>query len=461
MASRKFPADVAAALDRVPEAGDRFAALPPERQAEWLDWIDRGRGRRARAGRIDEMVRQLLPAEEEVVEPAGPPRERYWWLWLLPLLLLVAGGVLIWWLLSRGDDKSTVPNVVGLRSAVAAKRIHDEDLKVTPVTGQSKRPPDVVFAQIPGAGTQLGNGQTVTIKISSGHVAVPNVTSLPLPQAQTRLTNAGFKSAVTRVASSRQKGVVVSQQPVAGVTAVGGTTVQLTVSSGVKPVVVPQVVGQTQGSAVNALTGAGLKPVLHNVPSARPAGTVVAQKPPAGKEVDKGSKVTLNVSTGTGPSTTTTVSTTTTTTPSAGTTTTAGRARVPRVRGLAEAPALRNLNIAGLFATVTFQRSNQPVGRVLSQSPRGGNLLPRNSRVTLIVSSGPNPQPPAGVPDVMGQEQATAADTLSGAGFRVLVLNRPTSNQSQNGVVIDKQPVAGTNIPGGSPVAIWVGRLRG
>src|SRR5947208_6170273 len=348
MASREFPADVAAALDRVPEAGDRFAALPPERQAEWLDWIDRGRGRRARAGRIDEMVRQLLPAEEEVVEPAGPPPERYWWLWLLLLLLLVAAGLLIWWLLSRGDDKSTVPNVVGLRSAVAAKRIHDEDLKVTPATGQSKRPPDVVFAQAPGAGTQLGHGQTVTIKISSGHVAVPNVTALPLQQAQTRLTDAGFKSQVTRVASSRQKGVVIAQAPLAGVTAVTGTTVKLSVSSGAKPVVVPQVVGQTQGSAVNALTGAGLEPVLHNVGSAKPAGVVVAQKPPAGNEVDKGSKVTLNVSTGT-PSTTTvpttsatTTTATTTTVPATSTSTSTSAAasvRVPRVTGLAQTPA--------------------------------------------------------------------------------------------------------------------------
>ena len=136
---RELPADVAAAFDRVPEARDRFAALPAERQAEWLSWIDRARGRRARATRIDEMMRRLLPsaaATEGVAEPAGPPPERYWWLWLLLLLLLVLAGLLVWWLLSRGNDKSTVPNVIGLKSQVAAQRIHDEDLKVSPVTGQ-------------------------------------------------------------------------------------------------------------------------------------------------------------------------------------------------------------------------------------------------------------------------------------------------------------------------------------
>jgi len=114
---RELPADVAAALDRVPEARDRFAALPGERQAEWLSWIDAGGGDRERAGRIDEMIRRLLPSaatEEEVAEPVGPPPQRYWWLWLLLLLLLVLGGLLAWWLLSRGSDKSTVPNVIGL-----------------------------------------------------------------------------------------------------------------------------------------------------------------------------------------------------------------------------------------------------------------------------------------------------------------------------------------------------------
>src|SRR4051812_4686029 len=460
---RELPADVAAALDRVPEARDRFAALPGDRQADWLSWIDRGRGGRGRASRIDEMVRRLLPSaatEEEVAEPVGPPPQRYWWLRLLLLLLLVLGGLLAWWLLSRGSDKSTVPNVIGLKSQAAAQRIHDEDLQVSPVTGQSKRPPDVVFAQVPGAGTQLGHGQTVTIKISSGHVAVPNVTALPLQQAQTRLTDAGFKSQVTRVASSRQKGVVIAQAPLAGVTAVTGTTVKLSVSSGAKPVVVPQVVGQTQGSAVNALTGAGLEPVLHNVGSAKPAGVVVAQKPPAGNEVDKGSKVTLNVSTGT-PSTTTvpttTVATTTRTTTT--TTTAAASVRVPRVTALAQTPALRQLNTLGLRPTVVYRKSSKPANRVLEQVPAAGSTARRNSRVALVVSAGPNPQPTSPVPNVVGQDQATAANNIKDAGFKIVVLNRPVTNQNRDGVVVDEQPAAGSGIPAGSQVTIFIGRF--
>src|SRR5215207_6364158 len=106
MASRQeLPADFAAALDRVPEARDRFAALPPDQQADWLNWIEQGRGgRRGRAARIDDAIRRLLPSatavEDEVTEPVAPPPERYWWVWLLLLLLLVIGGLLAWWLLT-------------------------------------------------------------------------------------------------------------------------------------------------------------------------------------------------------------------------------------------------------------------------------------------------------------------------------------------------------------------------
>jgi len=455
MSSRpELPADVAAAFDRNPAAGDRFAALPPDQQADWLNWIDQGRGGAgARQGRIDEAIRRLSPGavEEEVVEEAGPPPERNWWIWLLLLLLLVVGGLLLWYFLSRDDDKATVPNVIGLSAQAATKRIQEEDLEALPRTGQSNRPPNVVFAQAPGAGTQLGEGQTVTISISSGRITVPDVTDQPVATAQEQLTKAGLKSEVQRVASTRPKDVVITQAPAAGVTAASGTTVKLTVSNGVKPVEVPRLIGQTQGAAVSTLTDLGLKSELHNVASSQPVGLVVAQNPPAGKEVDKGSTVILNISTGGGGGTTTTTTTTVTTTASA------NRVEVPDVRGLAAARGLPQLNRAQFRPVIHYISSTEQRGRITSQSPSSGTAK-RGSKVQVNVSTGQNPAEAESVPNVVGQDRAAAATALRDAGFRVLVLNRRTSNASQNGRVIEQTPAAGTSIPRGLLVAIFVGR---
>jgi beta-lactam-binding protein with PASTA domain len=480
---RELPADLASAFDRVPEAGDRFEALPPERQTEWLDWLDRATDRDDRAARRDELIRRMLPAEaaetEEIAPAAPPPAERHWWLWLLLLLLLVVGGLLAWYFLTRGNDKSTVPNVIGLQEDVAAQRIDESGLKSVPRTGQSERPQGVVFAQKPGAGTQLDEGQTVTISISAGRQAVPDVTGLQEQQAVQQLQDAGLQAQVRRVPSTRPKGTVLTQSPGAGVVATSGTTVTLTVSNGVKPVVVPSVVGKQQGAAVDTLTGLGLEADLNNVSSARPAGTVVAQKPAGGQEVAKGSTVTLNVSTGSGggggggttTSTTPTITTTTTTTTQRTTTqvtTTQGAASgspstgtVPRVVGLAAAPALRRLNVRGLRPIVVYVHSSQPANRVVNQSPAAGGTVQRGARVRAEVSTGPNPQPATAVPNVTGQDQASAANAIRSAGFRILVLNRPASDESRDGNAVEQQPHAGANIPADSLVAIFVGRFRG
>jgi beta-lactam-binding protein with PASTA domain len=462
---QQLPPDVAAAFDEVPAAGERFAALPSQRQAEWLAWLDQARGGRARQQRLDEMIRRLAPAraagaEEEVVEPGPPPPTREWWPWLLLLLLLVVGGLIAWWLLTRGDDKTTVPNVIGLREQVAETRIHDADLKALTERGFSDRPPGIVFKQKPGAGTQLDEGQTVTITISSGPArsAVPEVVGLREEEAVSRLQDAGFKPKVNRVASTKPKGTVVDQAPQPGVTALKGSVVTISVSTGEKPVAVPSVVGLEQNAAVQKLTAAGLVPQIQNAPSTRPQGSVFAQKPPAGKEVDKGSKVIINVSSGPGAGTTTTTTTTSTTT---GTTTaTTASVRAPNVRGLAVAAGLRRVNAAGLRPTVRYVTASQRAGIIVAQSPAGGTSLTRGSRVRVDVSTGPNPAASASIPDVVGQDQAAAATTVREAGFRIVILFRPTKDQSQDGVVVEQQPAAGTSIPRNSRVALFVGSFR-
>ncbi len=461
MAARQLPPDFAAALDRVPAARDRFAQLPAERQAEWLRWIDAGRGRRGRLGRIDEAVRRLSGpvASETAVHEVIPPERSWWWVWLLLLALLVIGGLLAWYFLSRGGgDKRTVPDVVGQQEQAAETRVRESDLKALTATGPSNRARGVVFAERPGAGTQVKKGQAITLSISSGpaRLTVPDVTGLPVQQATAQLQAKGLSPQQKRVSSTRPKGVVTEQAPQAGVATSKGGTVVLSVSTGVKPVSVPSVVGQQQGAAVTQLTKAGLAPQLQNVSSPQPVGTVVAQKPPAGKQVDKGSTVTINVSKGTGGGgTTTTVRTTTT-----ATTTVARSAAVPSVTGLAQVAALRRVSTAGFRVAMVYVPSSQRAGIVTAQTPSGGSAR-TGTPVRLSVSEGPNPQSAQSVPSVAGQDQAAATSALQAAGFKVYVLRMKTSNKSQDGVVIYQAPTAGSSIPGGALVAVVVGAFSG
>jgi serine/threonine-protein kinase len=162
----------------------------------------------------------------------------------------------------------------------------------------------------------------------------------------------------------------------------------------------------------------------------------------------------LNVSRGAGGAATTTLQTTTATT---ATVTTTARAPIPAVRGLAVTAGLRRLNTAGFRPIVRYVNSAQRAGLIVTQAPAGGTGT-RGSTVRVSVSNGPAPAAAVSVPDVTGQDQASAAAALRQEGLRPLVLFRATSDQTQVGNVIEQQPAAGTSIPRGSYVAIFIGR---
>jgi eukaryotic-like serine/threonine-protein kinase len=66
--------------------------------------------------------------------------------------------------------------------------------------------------------------------------------------------------------------------------------------------------------------------------------------------------------------------------------------------------------------------------------------------------------PAKAVPDVVGQDAASALQTLEAAGFVVDEVDQPTTDESQDGVVIDEQPNGGTKAPDGSDVTVYIGR---
>jgi eukaryotic-like serine/threonine-protein kinase len=230
-------------------------------------------------------------------------------------------------------------------------------------------------------------------------------------------------------------------------------------TTAVEQVVVPDIVGQQQEDAVGTLEAQGLSAGVTEVPSTQENGLVVAQSPRGGENVDKGSSVAVNVSKGPNKP------------PEPATVT------VPNVVGEPVDSAAATVKDAGLHASVQHVPSNEAEGTVVSQSPSGDSSAERGAGVLLNVSSGPaqatskpekkekqsSPQQPeaASVPSVVGMDKETAKSDLRSAGFKVSTVDQPTSDQSQDGMVVDQSPPAGTSIPANSKVTIYVGHLDG
>jgi beta-lactam-binding protein with PASTA domain len=402
---------------------------------------------------VDEAEGPPVVEEEYAAPPPPPPPRPDIWPWLLLLLLLVIGGLVAAYFLTRDNDNGkksapvTVPRVVGLKQNAAVQRLNERGL--TPVINARKSRFSVgtVFAQDPAAGAEVERHSRVTIAVSAVAVTrVPNVVGTRTAVAVQRLRTAGLGSQVTSVPAKAAAGVVVAQVPGAGTSVAKNSTVALRVSKG--PTTVPDVQGQTLTDARAALRAAGLVANAFQVPSPEPKGTVIAQKPQAGKSVPRGSKVRINVSTGS------------TATTGAGTTTSAATSKVtvPNVVGLQQGVAQRRLNSAGLRAQVKYVQSSRPMGVVVGQNPGSGTSVARGSRVRLAVSLGPSGTTTTVVPDVVGQTQQDATTALQDAGFKVQVLRVATADASQNGTVVDEQPAGGTQAPDGSLVTIYVAR---
>src|SRR5438067_12015171 len=292
-----------------------------------------------RRTRVDEAAAGPPVVEEDrYVPPRRPPLPEIW-PWLLLLLLLVIGGLLAAYFLSRDNDHKknsavTVPAVVGLKQDEAVRRLNARGLVPDLTSRPSRFPPRTVFAQDPGAGTEVDRDSHVSLSVSpAAETSVPNVVGTKTAAAVGRLKAAGLRSQVTSVPARAAAGTVVAESPAAGTSVAKGSTVSLNVSKG--QATVPNVVGQPASSAKAALQAAGLVPVEFRVPGAEPKGTVTAQKPVANQRVQRGSKVRISASTGARAGGGTTAGTTTSATAQA------VGVRVPNVVGLQQAPAQR------------------------------------------------------------------------------------------------------------------------
>jgi len=302
----------------------------------------------------------------------GPPRRRRpIWPWVLSILLLLAAGAAAWFAYTKIQD-------------------------------------------------QLDANKPVT---------VPKVAGINESLAVDKLRAAGLVPQVARDFSNEvPKGTVIDQSPAAGEKVAPHSNVDMTVSKGKETVTVPSVIGKNRDDAISTLVNAGLDPRAFPVASSKAVDTVTGQDPPAGKVIEKGSRVRINYSSG------------------------PAEIDVPSVIGLQFDQASSALQAQGFAVARRDVDSERPKGEVVDQSP--SSQAPKGSTITLSVSKGP---PMSTVPDVTAQDEESATSTLEQAGFTVQVQRQDVTDPGLYGIVLSQSPTGGSKAKQGSTVTITVG----
>jgi serine/threonine-protein kinase len=269
---------------------------------------------------------------------------------------------------------------------------------------------------------------------------VPEVSGDPLGVAVDRLQEEGFEVAdIRRVQRPAPRNQVLEQDPSGEATLdcallsffCSKPEVTLTVSAGPGTADVPSVRGLTREAATARLEKAGFRVAVDSASSPTvQEGLVISADPSAGTTVRRGSVVTITVSSG--PRIVT----------------------VPPVVGRNVDAARQALRARGLEASVSFQESEEPQGRVLSQSPTAGDRVEVATTVSLVVSEG---VAMVRMPNVIGDERREAVAELRDLGLSVTVTEVETDVEAQDGRVTDQFPPPGTEVREGDGVTIRVG----
>jgi len=306
-----------------------------------------------------------------------PPQRRGWWgiAAFIAIIALAAGGFVLFKALNHKGKATTLAliDVTGQPLDQATAMILDAGLKPKAIAQVDPDAPEgVVFLTDPKPGVIVSRDQEIQLFFNpqKALLPVPDVTGHQVAEAKDILTASGFVAGtVTEVEDpSVPIGQVISQDPPALTPVKQATAVNLTVSQGAGKFTVSNVVGTPGDTAKNLLQGPPGNLVVTIASEANdtvPVGFVIRTEPGADTVVDKGSPITIVISTG------------------------PTQVEVPLLTGLLEGNARDLLAEKGLIADpVTFEDlpfGNVNVGRVVSQSVAVGQHVNSSSSIGLVI----------------------------------------------------------------------------
>jgi eukaryotic-like serine/threonine-protein kinase len=309
------------------------------------------------------------PVMAPVTQPERRRRRR--WPWIVIGLLTAALVAFLTYLavtaLTAAETRE-VPRVVGRQLVQARAVLERAGFQVEETRVRSEQDFDQVLDQDPDPGEEAEEGSTVVLEVSRGPgtVLVPGVRNLSQAQAIDELEERGLRANVDRLSSDDvRRGFAIRTVPGAGNEVERGERIQLFISSGPELVGTPGVVGLSRDSAEAQITDAGLVPAVREEESEEPEGEVISQDPAAGTELERGSTVTITVSTG------------------------VEQVVVPDVVGLEVRDAERQLRAEGLVPVRRESEVSDPTqeGRVIDQRPGTGVEVERGREVVIVIGA--------------------------------------------------------------------------
>ena len=298
-------------------------------------------------------------------------------------------------------EQIVVPKLQGQMASTAQKRLLELGL-ASKVTNEDNAdvPPDRVIRQDPPPGTKVGKNDVVTLVVSGGlpRVSVPDIKDYNVDDAQRALAGVKLKAKVVEAFSASVPAKqLIDVNPPPGTSLRQNSTVTLTVSKGVKPIFVPDLVGMTTAAARKKLASLGLSlDVAQQTESDTiPKDVIASQDPQPSASAAPNSTVSVIVSTG----------------PSA--------VSVPNVVGSDVDAAQAALRAAGFVPSVSYTvDAANPTGKISLQKPEAGAQAKKGAPVTIYLSVA------GSIPDVTGRtldeaKRMLIAERLSDRQHRV------------------------------------------
>lgn len=212
---------------------------------------------------------------------------------------------------------------------------------------------------------------TETETVAAEQIKVPDLSGKTYADAETELAALGLKIENKGEVSSDtyKEGEIANQEPVAGTAVDKDTTVSVVISNGKGSIDVPNVVGESESSAIDALEEMGFKPdKTYSYSDTVAAGDVISQNPTSGSKAKEGDTITITISQG------------------------REAVTVPDVYTTYKSEEQAKSLLADFNISVkTAYSDTYPEGIVMAQSIEPGKQVEKGTSITITISKGPEP----------------------------------------------------------------------